>query len=401
MKHETQIALARRFLEHIDHASTDRAAQVSYNTPRAYVCAEHFAREQSVLFRRHPLLAGLSCQIPAAGDFLTENSAGVPVLVTRANDGSVRAFMNVCRHRGAQVEFATHGCGRQKFSCPYHAWSYNLEGKLVGVPDAASFGDIERSAHHLVPLPVAERDGLIWVLHTPGAAGFDADALLGPALSAEIAAYELSSWHHYETRRLDYAMNWKGVLDTFLEAYHFGKLHRRSIAPIFFDNLVLFNAFGRHLRMSAARRSLESVRGTELESADLLVHMAHVYVLFPNAILVRQGEQIETWRVYPGTTPDTSRMVVSMFVPQPATTDSARRHWDNNMNLLMKTVLEEDFPVGASIQTNFHTSTQEQVVYGRNEPAIAYFHQMLREALEVPAPVLAAAGVTAVALATA
>lgn len=85
-------------------------------------------------------------------------------------------------------------------------------------------------------------------------------------------------------------------------------------------------------------------------------------------------------------TPDSCRMVVSMFTPQPARTESARRHWDNNLNLLMKTVLDEDFPVGASIQSNFHSGAQEHVIYGCNEPALAYYHQTLREALGAPEP---------------
>ena len=386
MQREIQLALTERFFAHIDQQSTDQAEQVSYNSPEVYTGPDHFAQERAKLFRQLPLLSALSCQLATPGAFLTEDFAGVPVLLTRGQDGAAHAFMNVCRHRGSQLESADSGCGRQRFSCPYHAWSYNLEGKLIGVPDAESFGAIDRAQHHLVALPVIERHGMIWVSHTPGGAAIDLDTLLGVKLSAELGAYDLARWHHYETRRLEYPMNWKGVLDTFLEVYHFGKLHRQSIASIFFDNLSLFDPFGRHLRMSAARRSIESVRSNLSKDVDLLAHMAHVYLLFPNAVVVRQGEQVETWRVYPGATPDSSRMVVSMFIPQPATTDKARRHWDNNMDLLMKTVLDEDFPVGKTIQANFHTGAQAHVIYGRNEPAIAHFHRMLREGMGIDEP---------------
>ena len=78
-------------------------------------------------------------------------------------------------------------------------------------------------------------------------------------------------------------------------------------------------------------------------------------------------------------------MVVSMFTPALATSDSARRHWDNNMNLLMSVVLGEDFPVGAGIQTNFHSGAQDSVIYGRNEPAMAHFHRALRAVMGLPA----------------
>ena len=385
MEHATQLALTARFFAHIDQRTTDSADAQALNDVRAYTCLEHFAQEQALLFRAQPLLAALSCQLPNPGDFLTEDRTGIPVLLTRAADGTVHAFMNVCRHRGARIEASATGCARKLFSCPYHAWNYNLDGALVGVPDAESFGAVARGERGLVPLPVAERHGMIFVRHTPRGAAFAVDDLLGADLSAELAAYELARWHHFETRTLDYAMNWKGVIDTFLEVYHFGKLHRTSIASIFYDNLALFDAFGHHLRMSAARRSIESTRGREADTSDLLMHMAHVYVLFPNGILVRQGEQFETWRVYPGATPDSCRMVVSMFTPSPATSDSARRHWDNNMNLLMNVVLGEDFPVGAGIQANFHSGAQDTVIYGRNEPAIAHFHRSLRAVMGLPA----------------
>ena len=196
MKYETQVALARRFLHHIEHKTTDMLPRVSYNTRTAYTCTNHFDQEKALLFRKYPLLSGLSCQIPSPGDFITEEYAGMPILLTRGNDGQVRAFMNVCRHRGAQVEMAESGCGRQRFTCPYHAWSYNLDGKLVGLPDAATFGEIDRGAFNLVPVPVQERHGMIFVLHDTRGAPFDVDALLGSELSAELATYQLKNCHH-------------------------------------------------------------------------------------------------------------------------------------------------------------------------------------------------------------
>lgn len=386
MKHETQVALARRFFDHIDHKTTDMAPDVAYNAVSAYTCPERLARERQVLFREHPLIVGFSCQIPQPGDFITDDSAGVPVLLTRTRNGQVRAFMNVCRHRGAKVETAEAGCGRKVFTCPYHAWSYDLEGRLAGLPDAEGFAGLAREQYGLRELPVAERHGLIWVRHSAGAP-IDPDALLTPPLAEELAAYGLADWHHFKTRRLTYRLNWKGVVDTFLEAYHVGKLHRKTIGPAFHDNMVLFDAFGANHRMVLGRNSLDEVREHPEAAEGLVEQFGIVYVLFPNIIFNRIYEHMELWRVYPGATTDECIIYLTLVTPEAAETEKARRHWDNNLRMTIATVEGEDFPVGETIQANFHSDAQDYVTYGRNEPAMNHFHRSIRKALGEPAEI--------------
>src|SRR5205814_8681 len=148
--------------------------------------------------------------------------------LVRDRRGAARAFLNVCRHRGAKV---AHGCGNAKaFSCPYHAWSYDLSGKLTFVPDERNFPGLEAERRGLRPLPVAEKHGMIWVIPTPaadGATSFDIDPWLGE-LGPELGGYGLERYHHYETRTLVEPMNWKLVEDTFLEGYHIGFLHQKT-----------------------------------------------------------------------------------------------------------------------------------------------------------------------------
>jgi phenylpropionate dioxygenase-like ring-hydroxylating dioxygenase large terminal subunit len=384
MKHETQVALARRFFEHIDRKTTDMAPHLAYNAVSAYTCTERLARERQILFREHPLIVGFGCQIPRPGDFLTEDSTGLPVLVTRNSDGQVRAFVNVCRHRGAMVETAEAGCGRKVFTCPYHAWSYDLEGRLAGLPDGEGFAGLNREQYCLRELPAAERHGLLWVRHSPGAP-IDPDALLTPPLAEELAAYGLADWHHFETRRLTYRLNWKGVVDTFLEAYHVGKLHRQTIGPLFHDNMVLFDAFGANHRMVLARKSIIEARDNPEAAAGLVEELGIVYVLFPNIVFNRIAEHMEMWRVYPGPTTDECFMYLTLVTPEPVQTDRAMRHWQNNLRLTIATVEGEDFPVGETIQANFHSDAQDYVTYGCNEPAMAHYHRSIRTALGEPA----------------
>src|SRR5262249_9168719 len=155
----------------------------------------------------------------------TDDFSGVPILIVRDRSGRLNAFLNVCRHRGAKV---VGGCGSAKaFSCSYHAWSYDLAGKLTFVPDERNFPGIEAERRQLRRLPLCEKHGLVWVIPTPaedGAASFDIDPWL-EGLGPEFAAYGFETWVHYETRTIRAKMNWKLAVDTFHEGYHVGFLH--------------------------------------------------------------------------------------------------------------------------------------------------------------------------------
>nr|WP_281367644.1 SRPBCC family protein [Pseudomonas gingeri] len=118
---------------------------------------------------------------------------------------------------------------------------------------------------------------------------------------------------------------------------------------------------------------------------DFLRHSAIVYVLFPNAVLIWQGDHFEMFRFFPDEVrADRCRVQASLYCPQPALTDKARAHWDRNMELLVRTVDEEDFPLAEQIQRGFAATTRQDIVFGRNEPALAYFHQQIQAALHGP-----------------
>lgn len=380
MRHQTQLALARRIMDYLETRSTSMAERVYRNPVSDYTCPEQFAAERQRFFRSAPLLVGLSCELPAPGDFLTDDFAGVPILVVRDEAGRANAFLNVCRHRGARV---AEGRGRVKkaFVCPYHAWSYDRGGALIARPHDECFPGVEPAAHGLRPLPLAERHGMIFVAADP-AARIDLEAQLG-GLDDDLAAYGFERYHHYETRDLERAMNWKLVVDTFLETYHLNVLHKRTIDPIIMSNLAAFDAYGRNLRMIAVRRSFAELKAQPEDEWDLIKHTAIVYVLFPNTVLLMQGDHLETWRVYPaGDDPGRARMHVSLYTPEPATSESARRHWDLNFKLLLDTVEKEDFPVGEGIQRGFRSGAQAHITFGRNEPALGHYHGQIREALK-------------------
>jgi len=386
MLHAEQVAQTKRFFDYIDSGSTTMAADVYRNPVEDYVCETQGAAERERLFMGRPLVLAASAQLPGPNSFLAHDLSGRPVLLTRDETGRARAFLNVCRHRGARV---AEGCGQsRRFVCPYHAWTYGADGRLLARPDEASFVGVGRAAHGLTELPLVERHGLLFARLTPGEAPIDVDASLG-GLAPELAAYGLERHVHFKSYDAEWGLNWKLAVDTFLESYHFNVLHNRTIHPIFHPNLGAFDPYGENLRLMFARRTLREMKDLPEAEWNLPRHIAGVYVLFPNTVLVWQGEHAELWHVFPNGV-DRSTLRVTLLIPEAAETEAAQRHWDRNLELLIKTVEEEDFPVGEGIQQSFRSGAQPHIVFGRNEPALQHFHRTVRAALDLP-PVEAAA----------
>ena len=123
------------------------------------------------------------------------------------------------------------------------------------------------------------------------------------------------------------------------------------------------------------------MRGQPEADWDVYYHTAIVYVLFPNTVFIFQRDHVESWHMFPGEQPDRCSMYVSLYIPEPVTSDSAKRHWDNNFNLLMATVELQDFPTCEGMQRGFLSGAQDAIVFGRNEPALQHFHRSVTAAL--------------------
>jgi len=381
VKRETQLELARELHAHVRNGSTALAPAVFRNPVSAYSDPARAQLERERLFRGQPLFMGLSCRLPNPGDYLTEEIAGVPLLLVRGQDGKLRAFANICRHRGAPV---ASGCGQARvFACPYHGWTYSLDGKLAGIPEAASFPGVDKASHGLAPLPAGERHGMIFVRLAPDAPlEIEVDAHLS-GLGEEFDAYGFAAYSYFASEWMAPAINWKFGIDTFLEAYHLPALHRTTVAPLIRGNLGAFNAYGDHGRMTFLRFSSSAWDEKPDAEWEVLPHIIAVYRLMPNTVLVFQSDHLETWRMIPGETSDRSRIEFAFYTPQPAITDKARAYWKKNYDLAIKTVLDEDFALGERMQRGFMSGLQDEVIYGRNEPALIHFHQRLQAALGV------------------
>lgn len=378
MNHADQVALVKQIFDWMDRKVPPMVDTTARNPVSAYTDPRQLRREREVLFREYPLLVGFSCQLREPGDYLVDDFTETPILAVRGPDGAVRAFANVCRHRGGRV---ARGCGRAKlFTCAYHGWSYDTRGRLVGLPSAEGFPDLDRGAHGLCALPVCEKYGMVWVKPAPGP-DFAIDDYLDD-LGPELATYGFATYHHYETRSLRRAMNWKLALDTFGESYHFQTLHPDTVAPILHHNLSPFRGFGRNHRITFVRKTIDALRELPESEWDLIVHAATVYVLFPNTALTIQNDHVDVFRIYPaGDRVDETVMYMDFYIPEPARSDKAIVHWDKNVDLLMRTVETQDFPMGEDIQRGIASGAQDHFTYGRFEPALGHYHRAVRQAL--------------------
>jgi phenylpropionate dioxygenase-like ring-hydroxylating dioxygenase large terminal subunit len=342
------------------------------NPATAYTSADRFERERALLFRGLPLLVGLSTECRRPGDYLTADLGGVPVFVIRQDDGMLRGFANICRHRAARL---VDGCGRagRSIVCPYHAWTYGLDGRLRGMPGAeAGFDDVDKAELGLVPVRVAEQYGLIFARSGEGEAFSVDDALQGA--QAEIASYGIERAELIETRVQELPINWKLVVDTFTETYHIAALHKKSIDPHYHSDRWIVDEYGAHTRLIGVRSSIdvEFAKSDERERR-LLPHATTQYLLMPNAVLVHQIDHFELWRVEPLAV-DRTRVATSLFSPGPPASEKARAYFVKNLDVLLGVTNMEDFPVMAQIQRNLASGALPEVVYGKQEPALVHFH---------------------------
>ncbi len=381
MDRATQVALIRRIVGLLDARTTQLADAPYVNHVSTYTSRAQLERERTVLFRDEPLFVGLTRDLPAPGTFLAVD-ADVPLLVVRARSGELRAFLNVCRHRGAPV--ATGAGTVERFVCPYHGWVYDEAGRLLAQPCREGFEGLATDGLGLTAVPVAERHGMIFVRPSAGAP-VDVDAHLAGA-QHELAALGLEGYEPFARHEIQRALNWKLVVDTFLEAYHVPSLHRQTLGPAILGSPALWDPFGRSSRLVAVRRTITEVRRQPEASWNLLANAVVLYNVFPNTVLIHQIDHIEVVQAYPGPSgPDDARIVFALYTPTAATSPEARRHFQANLDLLVNTVEHEDFHLGERIQRGFHAGGHGTVVYGRNEPGLAHYHRAINGALGVDA----------------
>lgn len=348
-----------------------------------YTDSSHWQQEQGALFGQWPIVAAHSSEIPT-GSALPFDALGVPIVLTRAADGRVRAFLNVCRHRGMAL-IAGSGSEPAKAKackalvCPYHAWTYELDGQLRHRLHAQTFDGIDPATLDLVELPCDEASGLVVVKRSPGAA-FSAEAFL-QGLGAHMDWMGLPRMTVFRKVDQVYQANWKLTVDAFLEGYHIRVLHRDTIYPFFADAYTVNLHAGPHQDSLVARRAaFEAFEPPQ--GRDALCKLATpTQLVFPNTFLIWHPDYVSLIGMF-SPAPDQVRWVHTMLIPPDRTGDDWTAHWEKTFQLIEQTVFQkEDIATAVAIQRGLSSGANTHFHLGRLEHEVLRFHRNVDDAL--------------------
>ena len=162
MLREEQNRLLKGLINHLDFKTNVDAGGIMRAPADTYTCEDRFNLEWESFFKNHPQIIGLSGDLAEPNSFLTIEEFGSSIIAVRDSEGTFKAYANVCSHRGAQVEQEKRGT-KSKFSCPFHGWTFDNNGDLVGYPKSEHFGEIDKDCYGLKELPSLEKHGFLWV----------------------------------------------------------------------------------------------------------------------------------------------------------------------------------------------------------------------------------------------
>ena len=378
MSREQLVEIARRGIEHHREGTQDQADGIVEVPVTNYYDPDRWQLEMDRVFKRLPLVLGASSELREPGAYYAVEVVGTPVVVMRGDDGELRAFVNMCSHRGAIV--VPEGVGKaRRHACPYHAWTYDSAGDLVGVLDATEFGDFDRSCHGLTALPCAERAGLIWVTLTTEPA-IDIDTFL--CGYDEMLEYLGFADCHVVGRQVLDGPNWKVAYDGYLDYYHLPVLHKESFGPDM-TTKALYDSWGPHQHVTAPDRHFAALGDRPEDEWEIDELIGGVWTIFPHVSVASfdaNGKIYMVSQLFPGDTPDTSK-TIQMFLHTLPPDDDQAKAVEERMAFLFDVVANEDYATGKGIQRALKTGGKQVNMFGRNEGGGQKFHGFVERLL--------------------
>lgn len=358
----------------------DPRPERSFSLPaKAYIRPEYLTVENDAIFFKSWQFVCHAEQLSRPGDYIAFDIQGRPVTALRDRQGILRAFYNVCRHRGHEL---LSGSGRIKtIVCPYHAWCYHLDGSLFSVRHADQMENFSMADFGLMPVQAEEFCSMIFVNLDPQAASLEVES---GDLAREIFAYapDLDTLTH--SRRLTYTIkaNWKSVVDNFLECYHCAVAHKDFVTLVDMDNYLVTTHGIYSSHIAPAGRSENSAYS--VDAASVQDHA--VWWLWPNTALLR----------YPGA----PNWMVWRFIPVDETTtaETFDFYFENSdptfqqkeaLDYIDRVLQKEDIDIVESVQRGMNTPAYEQGRFvcnlnglGESENAVHHFHGLYLDAVQ-------------------
>jgi phenylpropionate dioxygenase-like ring-hydroxylating dioxygenase large terminal subunit len=377
-------ALIEHLLGHIERGTTDLVADVWREPVANYRSVGRFAAEIELL-RRSPAPFCPSAFLDAPGSFVARTAAGIPLVAVRDRERRVRVFKNSCRHRGTQLVEGT-GCA-QSLTCPFHGWTYALDGRLRRIPDDYGFPGVDAGEHALVEVPSRECNGLVIV-----------EQAAVPTDGATIAQRHVPTilgerpYRSLGTSETVVDANWKILVEGFLEGYHLKATHRETFFPYGYDNINAVEFDGPDARITFPFRRIERLRpngSDKVPASERRIDgtLTRVYLMFPNVIIAELSAHITMVVLEPITVSATNFITYQVGPLPPA--DGARGDGDGADATAKDLAFvelggREDRDMALRVQRGLDSGANSEVTFGRFEGALANFHRHLHAALGPP-----------------
>lgn len=380
MSREQLIEMAKNNMAHGDAGTIPQTDDVLKVPVGKYFEHARWEQEKEKIFKRVPLMLAMTAELKEPGDYKSMDAGGVPVLISRTEEGEVKAFVNMCAHRGAQI--MDEGCGNtHRFSCPYHAWTYNGHGELVGIYAPKDFGEIDKSEYGLTELPCLEKAGLIWVTLDPKST-LDIELFLS-GYDDLLGHFGFEKWHHFGSQVVD-GPNWKIAYDGYMDLYHLPILHKETFGPAF-PNQAIYYSWGPHQRVAGPMKGMAEMLGDSEEDWPTEYLTAGVWTIFPHISIAGfdgGGRAVMLSQLFPGDTPGTSYTVQHYLMAEEPKDEASIKAAHKQLDFLRYVVEEEDYATGLKQQKAMETGAKDHVLFGRNEGGGHNFHRWVDTILE-------------------
>ena len=370
------IGLAKRLLAHNLNGTTDQADGIMVKPVADYTDNEIISSEVNKIFYDHPVPIALSAEFKENNSYKAAKVIDTPLLITRGEDGVVRTFINICKHRGAPV--CPEGTGKKsKFNCTYHGWMYNNTGNLVNIFKSDTFGDIDKSKIKLTELFCEERSGFIWACLNPDIK-YDLNQWMN-GFDAELDDIDLENWHLFKSIKINGPM-WKICWDGYTDGYHHHMVHPETVGKNTIVNLIAHDTYGPHQRFAFGLKNIDELSDIDEKDWEPENHLRLIHSVFPNSsISAIQNEHCLVSIIFPS--PDLQETVTTQYIlclKEPKTKEEIKKA-EEFAELSRAAIIDEDYPINFKIQETIHSKANTEFLFGKNEPIQQHYHNWIEK----------------------
>lgn len=371
---DSQIAAIRKIPPH--NAAKPKA--IDARRPASiFLSEERYALEQANVFRKFAVPVTVSALLGQPGSILAHDGYGVPLLLMRDKQGVVRAFLNACMHKGSKLVEDCEPRKAGKVTCPYHAWTFALDGRLVGVPREETIANFDKADRGLAELACREAGGLIWVMLDRNAEPDFSN--IDDELIDDFKAFDIPDMHAYGRKTFELEANWKLIQEPFLEGYHVQRLHARSVGPMFADVPNVTSVLGHNIRQISGKVNF-TPDCLDIEGENIHKSVTHAYLVFPNTVIVTSPYYISVMFIMPKSA-GRSTVDYIMLTRGEADNEKAADVYQRSYEMILNVFGNEDFRAAEISQKGLASGALEDVIYCGLEETIPLYYEILERYL--------------------